>query len=170
MPRRKKQSRGSNKAAWPQTPYKALERRHSRRHCKGQTPLHFFNLKWDFLCMCVFLNDLCFCNDPSLKSLSTQGAEKLCYCSLLDSRKSVEVTTAKQGTVGIVGSGTVGIGRGDNTSITHCQIPVFPPVCWGECTGPLGWSDFAGVMSLPWFTSQHCVKNSFSPQQGGGHA
>lgn len=61
------------------------------------------------------------------KILSAQGAEKLCHCSLLYSRKSVEVTTAKQGMVSMVGSGTVGIGRADNTSITHCQILVSMP-------------------------------------------
>lgn len=173
MLRRKKQSCGNNKAAWPQTPYKALERRHGRRHSKGQTPLHFLNLKWNFPCMCVFLNDLCFCNDPSLKNLSARGGENLCHCSLLYSRKSVEVTTAKQGMVGMARRGTVGISRCDNTSITHCQILVsipMPPMCWGEHTGLLAQSDFAGVMSLPWFTSQHCVTKSFSAQQGGGRA
>lgn len=165
MLRRKKQSCGNNKAAWSRTPYKALERRHGRRHSKGQIPLHFLNLKWNFPCICVFLNDLCFCNDPSLKNLSAQGDEKLCHCSLLYSRKSVEVTTAKQGMVGMVGRGTVGTSRCDNTSITHCQILVSiptPPMCWvHRAFSPIRLRR-GDVTTLSYITAL-CNKQFFSP-------
>lgn len=75
--------------------------------------------------MCVFLNNLCFCNDYLKKNCVHRGAEKLRH---LYPRKSVEVTIAKQGMVGMVGRGTLGIGRGDNTSSTHCQVLVSIPI------------------------------------------
>lgn len=168
MPRRRKQSCGNNKAAWPWTPYRPPERRHGRRHSKGQTPVHFFSLKWDFLCVCVFLNDLCFCNDYLLKNPCAQGAENLCHCSLLYSRKSVEVTTAKQG---MVGSGTLGIGRGDNTSITHCQVLVSIPIArscvlgWGHRTFRLirlCRDDFTAFIYIPALCNKQFFSNSNS--------
>lgn len=138
MPRRKKQVTGNNKASWPQIPYKALVRNHGKRHNKGQTPPCFFNLKRDFL-VC-FLMTFAFVMIPFRKKLSTQWAQKLCHCSPLYARKSMEVATAKHG---MVGCGLVGADRGDNNSITHCQIlPSIPtPLICAEVSAEDLWAD-----------------------------
>lgn len=107
------------------------------------------------------------------KNLSARWAQKLCHSSLLYARESTETATAK---LGAVGCGLVGAGRGDNSSITHCQIlPSIPtPLICAEVSAEDLWADDirlcrCKVTTLIYITALS-NKQFFQHSQGGGHA